>query len=58
VRNATVAAVADGIDPKCRRAERDAETNTFAVKQLEAQLQSGALVSVEPRRTKVRLLPL
>jgi predicted nuclease of predicted toxin-antitoxin system len=29
-----------------------------AVKQLEAQLQSGALVSVEPRRTKVRLLPL
>ena len=29
-----------------------------AVKQLESQLQSGALVSVEPRRTKVRMLPL
>jgi predicted nuclease of predicted toxin-antitoxin system len=29
-----------------------------AVRQLEEQLQSGALVSVEPHRTKVRLLPL
>lgn len=29
-----------------------------AVRQLEGQLQSGALVSVEPYRTKVRLLPL
>jgi len=29
-----------------------------AVRQLEPQLQSGALVSVEPHRTKVRLLPL
>jgi predicted nuclease of predicted toxin-antitoxin system len=29
-----------------------------AVKQLATQLQSGALVSVEPHRTKVRLLPL
>lgn len=29
-----------------------------AARQLEVQLQSGALVSVEPHRTKVRLLPL
>ena len=29
-----------------------------AVRQLEGQLQSGSLVSVEPYRTKVRLLPL
>jgi predicted nuclease of predicted toxin-antitoxin system len=29
-----------------------------AVRQLEGQLQSGALVSVEPHRTKMRLLPL
>jgi len=29
-----------------------------ALNQLEEQLQSGALVSVEPNRTKVRLLPL
>jgi predicted nuclease of predicted toxin-antitoxin system len=29
-----------------------------AVRQLDVQLQSGALVSVEPHRTKVRLLPL
>jgi predicted nuclease of predicted toxin-antitoxin system len=29
-----------------------------AIRQLEGQLQSGALVSVEPHRTKVRLLPL
>ena len=29
-----------------------------AVRQLGEQLQSGALVSVEPHRTKVRLLPL
>lgn len=29
-----------------------------ALRQLEVQLQSGALVSVEPHRTKVRLLPL
>jgi predicted nuclease of predicted toxin-antitoxin system len=31
---------------------------TSARRQLEAQLQSGALRSVEPHRTKVRLLPL
>jgi predicted nuclease of predicted toxin-antitoxin system len=29
-----------------------------AVNQLAVQLQSGALVSVEPHRTKVRILPL
>ena len=29
-----------------------------AVHQLESQLDAGALVSVEPHRTKVRLLPL
>jgi len=29
-----------------------------AVRQIDQQLQSGALVSVEPHRTKVRLLPL
>jgi predicted nuclease of predicted toxin-antitoxin system len=29
-----------------------------AVRQLDSQLQSGALVSVEPHRTRVRLLPL
>ena len=29
-----------------------------AVKQLATQLESGALVSVEPHRTKVRVLPL
>lgn len=29
-----------------------------ALRQLEGQLQSGALVSVEPHRTKMRLLPL